>query len=286
MLCGIQRTIRKKIETGMVRVDFGCQCAMFLIPRLYCLSPTIISTTSPLRSVKTVSISPRKMKGDNIPIVEAVPISSTNASGTNGIYVVDLPIGPADLGFQVQGTPPQISVINKDSPVFGQICVGHYIHGIIMSEIEIVNLTDPVHVTQLIQANAKNPRRLMISSSPFYVDGSIDNTNAVRSAIYKHRLPASSSLGFAMKGFPPSITVVAPTSPLAGRLHPGQTVEALLVPGQPVMNLAAGAFTSAKVEERLLATCQLGGRQLVVKDGHNPQREKGSSRPLDDCVIS
>jgi hypothetical protein len=229
------------------------------------------------------------MKQDNIPIVEAVPVSSTNAStGSNGISVVDLPIGPSDLGFQVQGSPPQVSVINnKDSPVFGQISVGCYIHGIIMPYIEIANLLDPVHLMQLIQANAKNPRRLMVSSSPFYVDASIGNTTSVvRGALYKHQLPASSSLGFAMKGFPPVIAIVAPTSPLVGRLHPGQTVEALLVPGYPVMNLAAGAFTSAKVEERLLSTCQLGGRQLVVKDGQKPQREKGSSKPLDDCVIS
>lgn len=226
------------------------------------------------------------MKGDNIPIVEAIPVSSTNASDS-GICFVDLPIGPADLGFQVQGSPPQISIVDKNSPIFGQVEVGHYIHGIEMPNIEIVNLTDPVHSIQLIQANAANPRRLMVSSSPFYVDASIGNSNAVlRGALYKHQLPASPSLGFAMKGFPPVITVVAPTSLLAGRLHPGQTVEALLVPGQPVMNLAAGAFTSAKVEERLLSSCELGGRQLVVKDGNNPQREKGSSRALDDCVIS
>lgn len=229
---------------------------------------------------------------NNIPIVEAVPVSSSVYAGsasnrTDGsIYTVDLPIGPVNLGFEVQGCPPQISVIHQDSPIFGQISVGDYAHGLVMPEVEVVYLTDPVHLMQLIQVNAPNPRRLMVSSSPFYVDPSIGTTNSVRCAMYKHRLPPSSSLGVAMKGFPPVITVVAPTSPLAGRLHPGQTVEALLVPGQPVMNLAAGAFTSAKVEERLLSTCQMGGRQLVVRDGHNPQREKGSSRPLDDCVIS
>ena len=230
--------------------------------------------------------------GDNndsiIPMVEAVPVLSgtTNSSDLNGIYVVDLPIGPVDLGFQVQGCPPQISIIHMDCPIMGQIAVGHYVHGIVLPGIEIVNLTDCVHFTQLMQANAANPRRLMLSSSPFYVDTSLGNTNNTRCAIYKHQLPASSSLGVVMKGFPPVITIVSPSSPLAGRLHKGQTVIALLVPGQPVMNLASGAFTSARVEERLQSTCHLGGRQLVVKDGHNPQREKGSSRALDDCAIS
>lgn len=225
------------------------------------------------------------MKQDDIPLVQAIPIGPTETVSTsnNQIYFVDLPIGQANLGFQVQGSPPQISMIQKDSPVATQLMVGHYIHGIGLPDIEIVNLSDPDHVMSLIQANAVNPRRLLVSSTPFYVDTNFSSTSGV---LYKHILPATSSLGIAMKGFPPVITLVTPTSPLSGRLHPGQIVEALVVPRQPIMNLAAGAFTSAKVEQQLLNTCHIAGRILVVRDGPIPPQEKGTSRALDDCVIS
>jgi len=218
--------------------------------------------------------------GDGLPIVEAVAETSSN----DGVYFVDLPVASADVRFEVQGSPPQISVVYMDCPVADKLTVGHYVHGIVMPEIEIVSLADPVHLQSLIQANAANPRRLMISSSPFYVDTVV--RSSVSGAIYKHTLPASSSLGFGMRGFPPFIAVVAPTSPLAGRIHQGQTVEALLVPGQPILNLASGGFTSNRVEERLLKTCQIQGRQLVVKDEQTMKREKGSSRAFDDCTIS
>lgn len=223
----------------------------------------------------------KKQNEKDFPIAHAVPISD--------VYFVDLPVRSADLKFEVEGCPPQISIVHKDCPVADQLPEGHYIHGVILPEIEIVSLTDPVHLQNLIEANTSNPRRLMVSSSPFYVDSTVENrnnTDAVRGALYKHTLPASSSLGFGMRGFPPVITVVAPTSPLSGRLHPGQTVEALLVPGQPIFNLGAGGFTSARVEERLFDTCEIPRRTLVVKDGHDDKAGKGSSRALDDCAIS
>lgn len=224
-----------------------------------------------------------KKNHDNIPIVQAVAVGPDTS---NGVYFVDLPIGPANLKFGVQGSPPQISVVHYDSPVAGQLTVGNYIHGLIMPDIEIVSLVDPVHLQTLIQANAGNPRRLMISSSPFYVDSSAGSNTTVPGALYKHTLPASSSLGVGFKGFPPVITVVAPSSLLAGRLHPGQTVAALLVPGQPIFNLAAGGFTSDRLEQRLLDTFQMQGRKLIVRDGQPAKGSKASSRAFDDCVIS
>lgn len=210
------------------------------------------------------------------------------------IYVVNLPVGCHDLGFQVEGattgtTPLVITSVAKDSPLQGRLFVGHYIHGLLMPDIEIVNLSIATHLMEMLHLNVANQRQLLISSTPYYVDPSTGTRTL--GAMYKHKLPSSSSsmkngdLGFAMRGFPPVISTVQPTSIMTGRLHPGQTVEALLIPGQPVMNLAAGAFTSSKVQERLLRTAHITGRQLVVKDGAPPQREKGSNAAFDDCVI-
>jgi hypothetical protein len=88
--------------------------------------------------------------------------------------------------------------------------------------------------------------------------------------------------------FPPIINYVKDDSPMKGRLIPGQTVEALLIPGRPRMDLAAGAFTHAKVSQALTETCDMAGRQLVVKDAPHAPREKGTSAACvcEDCVIS
>jgi hypothetical protein len=217
-----------------------------------------------------------------IPIPNSIPVASA-ALESSPSYILALPVGCHDLGFQVQGSPPFVSQVHATSPVFGQLQEGHYIHALAMPDTEIVNLVEPTHLMALLTANVANPRDLLVSSGAFYVDSSTGTT--VRGVLYKHRLPTAPALGVTMEGFPPVIINVMPHSPLQGRLHPGQTVEALIIPGQPVFNLAAGAFTSTKVQEKLLATSHLEGRQLVVKDGFNPQREKGSSRAFDDCVI-
>jgi hypothetical protein len=155
-----------------------------------------------------------------------------------------------------------------------------------MPEIEIINLTDPSHLTQLLQLNVANPRHLLVSHNSHFIDHAIGSSTT--GALYKHPLPAAKDLGFTMSGFPPTIHCVMQHSTLVGRLLPGQTVKALMVPDQPVMNLAAGAFTSAKVQERLIATSHIKGRQLVVTDvapAYGKGRQKGSSAAFDDCVI-
>ncbi len=75
---------------------------------------------------------------------------------------------------------------------------------------------------------------------------------------------------------------------MKGRLIPGQTVEALLIPGHQRMDLAAGAFTAAKVDEALMRTSSIAGRMLVVKDAPHAPAEKGTSAACvcEDCVIS
>jgi len=227
-----------------------------------------------------------------IPLVEATPIGTGDAVGVygggypEGVFSVDLPVEVTNLGFQLQGSPPQFSVIEPSSPLVGRISVGLYVHGISLPQAEIVNLSDPQHLMQVIQANATNPRRLLVSSSPYFVDTSLGSSASTRGTLYKHELPATSSLGISLKGFPPFISHVAPSSPLLGRVHPGQVVVALVVPGRPIMNLEAGGLRADRVEEQLNNTCTMANRQLVVKDGTGAMRQKGSRAAMDDCVIS
>lgn len=226
------------------------------------------------------------MRDEDIPIVEAIPVGNITGGPQGDCFYVEVPSGYPDLGFQVSGSPLMVTTVNKDSPVLDKVSVGNYIHGIILPDVEIVNLVEPQHLLELMKVNSSNPRRLIVSSNPFYIDPSVDSGNSkALGALYKHNIPTMSNLGFTMRGFPPVISSVLHGSHFAGRLHSGQTVEALLVPGQPTMNLAAGAFTSAKVAERLLETSHIGGRQLVVKDAVIPPREKGTSRPVDDCCV-
>jgi hypothetical protein len=235
------------------------------------------------------------MKNNDIPLVEAIPISQGDAlvgvfPGVypGNVFCVDLPVGLTSVGFQLQGNPPQFSVIDPLSPLRNQIAVGQYVHGISLPQTEIINLSDPAHLMQLIQANAQNPRRLLVSSTPFYLDASLGSSAATKGTLYKHELPPTTSLGIALRGFPPFVSVVAPSSPLVGRLHPGQAVVALVVPGRPIMNMEAGGFRADRVEQQLLDSCTMPNRLLVVKDRDTTivNREKGSSRAMDDCVIS
>ena len=233
----------------------------------------------------------------NGPVAVAVAVPSTNGQAqivqpqvsADGIYLVDIPAGVSSIDADVTSTGNAamvVSSISKDSSVYGKLQVGHYIHGLIMPEIEIINLKDSKQLHELLVANLGVHRQLIVSAHTSYYDRTVGETNPT-GPLYKHNLPIGQDMGVSMSGFPPVIVQVLPTSPLSGRLHPGQTVVALIIPGQPTMNLAAGAFTGVKVQERLTATGGMEGRKLVVKDGSKPYREVGNSAAVvcDDCVI-
>jgi hypothetical protein len=205
------------------------------------------------------------------------------------LIVVTLPLGCQDLGVEFAGTPPAVSKVHPHSPLGNQLQVGLYVHGISLPGVEIINLTAPLHVVDLIQSNVTNSRQLLLSPSPFYVDDCLgESSSSCRGPLYKHTLPATPNLGISLVGFPPIVTAVTPGSPMAGRLIPGQTVHALFLPGEQRLDLAAGAFTSGKVQESLDRTSHVEGRQLVVNDAPHTPREKGCNKAFvaADCIIS
>jgi hypothetical protein len=205
------------------------------------------------------------------------------------LIVVTLPLGCQNLGVEFAGTPPVIANVHPKSPLVDQMQVGLYVHGICLPGVEIINIIDPQQLLNLIQSNIANLRQLLLSSSLFYVDESLGPpSSSYRGPLYKHTLPAMPNLGFSLIGFPPIVMTVSPGSPMSGRLIPGQTAHALLVPGEQRLDLAAGAFTSATLQEKLNRTSSVVGRQLVVHDDAPAPREKGSSKAFvaADCVVS
>jgi hypothetical protein len=213
------------------------------------------------------------------------------------LVVVTLPVGLHDLGVEFadgksssSSQPPTVSVVDVKSPLADLLRVGLYVHGIRLPNVEIIRLADSKHLRDLIQSNVATSRQLLLSPYPHYVDESLGSSTPshYRGAIYKHVLPASQHLGFTLRAFPPIVSDVVPGSPMHGRLLPGQTVQALLIPGERRWDLAGGAFTSMKVQERLDRTWMVEGRRLVVNDAPHAPTEKGSRRAfvLADCVVS
>ena len=202
--------------------------------------------------------------------------------------VVPLPIGLkfSELGIEIGGSPPTITnAVQEDSPIYGLIHMGQYCHGIGLHQVEIVHLSNAAHLIDLIQANHQNPRDLLVSDTPFFIDPYLQGvvpSGYSNGALYKHMLPTTTTedLGVQFQGFPPAIQGVSPHSPCAGRLHPHQTVECLIIPGREVFSLKSGAFTSAKLVDRLNNSSQIPGRILVVKDGVG-HSQKGKSSNFD-----
>ncbi|CAJ1962107.1 unnamed protein product [Cylindrotheca closterium] len=218
----------------------------------------------------------------NVPNNDIVAVATLEGSQT---YLVDLPmeVPPEMLGLTLTGSPPTISQVDLKSPLQGKVQVGHYIHAVKLVNMEILNLVGCNHLTEVLRFNANYPRQLVISHSISFIDPMVGKR--ANHPFFKHQLSPSPQLGFAILGFPPVISSVA-EGEMKTRLFPGQTVEALHIPGRPLMNLQAGGFTSHNVYRALSETSGVEGRQLIVRDGHKVQKEVGSNACFDDCVIS
>ena len=222
-----------------------------------------------------------------VPVAVAVPMGGVVKEREQSHDLVSLPVGLAyeALGFQVEGSPPRITTISKESPLYKQLQVGQYCHGIYFPDVQVVNLSAAAHLIELIQVNTSNQRRLLVSINQFYYDECMAEQNTPitvskqQSAqsnsigpLYRILLPTVSAdaLGIQISGFPPTVqSVDSSKSPLFGKIHPHQTVQALIVPGQELFHLRSGAFTGQRLVDRLNETSSIPGRQLVVKDTRN-----------------
>jgi hypothetical protein len=217
-----------------------------------------------------------------LPVAQAVAIggapAAANMTAPSGMTVVDLEIG-SRATYEFTGSPVQVSKLLGS----GQKVDGLYVHSVqIGTDLEVHHFKDAARLVQLLDSNAALARRVCLTPTVppvVHTDG----------LYFTVTLPTPASLDalqMELKGFPPTVLTVATTSPLAGRIHSGHSVVQVQIPGRPVLNARTPGFTATRVKEELSSATHVPGIQLVVKELLvNVKLQKGSSAPLDDCVI-
>mmetsp|Transcript_24326 Transcript_24326/g.57635 ORF Transcript_24326/g.57635 Transcript_24326/m.57635 type:complete len:261 (+) Transcript_24326:112-894(+) len=196
----------------------------------------------------------------------------------------------------VRHRSPRVGRVDPKSPLYNDFDQlgqqNNYVHVLKLPSVEIFNIVSSNHLMDLIISNFGTERHLFLSSSPEYVDDSVGVSSTAppltsSGAMYKHDLPSQQDLGIIFVGFPPVVNHVSTTSVLYGRAVPGQTAQALLVPGMDRFDIDTGGFRSDVLKQRLDMSANIPGRILVLKDAPHTPKEKGSSQPFDDgcCTI-
>jgi len=80
------------------------------------------------------------------------------------------------------------------------------------------------------------------------------------------KIPDDRILGVTFLGFPPSIQSIDERSPLYNKIHVGQIVNEIEIPGFPVMNLSAGGFTADNVTRKLQEHGSITNKFITVQD--------------------
>ena len=228
---------------------------------------------------------PPGLQNIGVEFVDAYDYSSSNSGPSRS--------SPSSVRRQL----PRVGRVDPKSPLHNEfVQLGQndnwYVHVLKLPSVEIFNIVSSNHLMDLINSNVGTERQLFLSSSPDYVDGSVGmlstvTTKSPSGAMYKHDIPTQQDLGIIFVGFPPVVNHVSATSVLYGRAVPGQTVQALLVPGMDRFDIESGGFRSDVLKQRLDMSANIPGRTLVLQDAPNTPKEKGSSQPFDDgcCTI-
>ena len=204
---------------------------------------------------------------------EAIPYAS--AVNTDDVVVVDLPLHQ-NSGLIFTGEPPRISqVTNSDHHKYTSSSVsslvGYYFSSLKLPGLEVSQIADANQLRQLLAANQTVTRQVILTRQ---APAAATTTDVWVGCLYRHDLPPGDLRDvLALEGFPPRIQHVPSDSPLAGRLHPGQCVDAVVIPAYQqdgdddvVLTMQSTGFTASRVRAVLQETQHLVGRQLVVKD--------------------
>lgn len=202
---------------------------------------------------------------------------STTSTDEVTLVVLDLEVNSSS-GIIFDGSPPRVTRLAHAIPsLSGQSIIGYYMQCLEIPGVEISNVNDTSRLHQVLIASQGLPRRLMLSSHAPEV-----NNDGCR---YTYDVPATTYLGVHFSGFPAVVASVDPKSPMAGKIHPGQSVHAVVVPGQPDLKFYSGGFTGHRVEEYLKQHFRVPGKQLVLTDKPKLVRDQTSNRPFDDCIL-
>jgi hypothetical protein len=151
---------------------------------------------------------------------------------------------------------------------------GYYFHSLRLPGLEIKNVHE-LELKQIVTANRHLPRSFVVSTqlAPTSKFG----------CQYKHDLPCTNNLGIQFSGFPAKVHSVDKDSPMAGKIHPGQFVYAVIVPGFPDLKMESGGFTGSRVEDHLQAHYHLTNKQIVVSQKPTLVQDKTSDAAFDSC---
>jgi hypothetical protein len=217
-----------------------------------------------------------------VSVVGDTTSASTTTTSTNGVTQVEFDLeANADAGIVFGNNPLRVMRATSraaSASLGGRTIDGYYFHSLKLPGFEIKNVVQEAHLNKIMSANESLPRRLIVSSHPPQAHASTVGCQ------YIHDVPATSNLGVSFIGFPAKIQSVDHGSPMAGKIHPGQSVYAVLVPGMPALMMQSGGFTGARVSEHLQTYCHVPNKQLVVIDQQYILQDNTSSGAC-DCII-
>jgi hypothetical protein len=156
---------------------------------------------------------------------------------------------------------------------------GYYFYALRLPGFEITNMIHEQHLSKLMIKNRHLPRTLVVSSHP--------PPTSPHGCHYKHDLPCCENLGIQFTGFPAKVLYVDSNSPMVGKIHPGQSVNAVIVPRLADLTLQSGGFTGFRVAEHLQTHRHVPNKQLVVMEQPILVRDNTSNEGIDcsDCIV-
>lgn len=194
------------------------------------------------------------------------------------VVEIDLPpIHAKNSGLLLDnGVPPRVTGVHPGSNSFpslqGQDITGFYATSLQLPGLEITQIANRQRWHELLAANQHLPRRIVLrSQAPHAINYQQGGCR------YTHDIAELQDLGVIFGGFPAKVESVLPTSPMLGKIHPGQSIATVIVPGQPDLTFQGGGFTGSRVQEHLQRYWSTPGKQLVVLDSPIAVRDVISS---------
>jgi hypothetical protein len=192
--------------------------------------------------------------------------SAGNTFNNQGVTVTNVEIelqANADPGIVFRGDPLRVLHLTQPIPSLvreGTNIEGYYFHSLRLPGLEIKNVVHEQQLNNILTANRHLPRTLVVSSHP-----PLASKNGCH---YKHDLPVTEHLGLHFTGFPAKVQSVDPNSFMVGKIHPGQSVSAVIVPGLADLTMLSGGFAGSHVQQHLQTYRHVPNKQLTVMDQH------------------
>ena len=188
-------------------------------------------------------------------------------------------------GLVFEGSPPKLSGITDESglrsAVSPQSLVNHYVDSLELPGLIVTNIPDAQQLAELLVSNSALSRKLILSSR-------MPTVNAAEGCYYAHQLPVG-EITVTFSSFPARVETVPPNSPMAGKMHPGQAVVSVNIPGQPALTSSSSGFTGSRVMEYLNQHSHVPNRQIVLKSAavqYTTKYNSTSDAAFECCTIA